>query len=121
VLPSDADEEAAMQEIERWAGHPLPSAYRHVLPRLRDEIIGEQVLLYPADMVVERNETYQTKKYCPGYITIGDDSGGRAVMIALDDPTSQIYIVGHGSMDPQEFEPVNLPLAEWLEAACPVD
>lgn len=113
--------ENVVAEVERWAQCPLPSIYRQLLPSFRDEIVGEQVLLYPPEVVVERNETYQTKLYCPGYMTIGDDSGGRAVIISLSDPECRVFLVGHGSMDPRDFVPLNMTLARWLDADCPID
>jgi hypothetical protein len=120
-LDPTVDDEAKLLEIEQWLGSPLPGAYRQRLPRFGDGTIGDQVHLYPIDLIIERNEAYESKKYCPGNLAIGDDSGGRAVMIALDDATCQVFLVGHGSMDPSQFRPVSMRLAEWLEAACPID
>jgi hypothetical protein len=106
--------------VEQWAGRPLPETYRALLPTFRDAIIGRQVLLYPLDYVIERNETLETKVYCPGYIAIGDDSGGRAFVISLNDPECNLFVVDHGSMDPDDFGPLNTTLGPWLEAKCPV-
>ena len=113
--------ETAIAEVERWAQCPLPTIYRQLLPGFRDAIIGEQVHLYPLDIVVERNETYQTRVYCPGHITIGDDSGGRAVVISLIDPECHVFLVGHGSMAADDFVPLNMTLRQWLDAECPVE
>jgi hypothetical protein len=113
--------ETAIAEVERWAQCTLPAAYRELLPSFAETIVGEQVLLYPLDMVVERNETYQTKIYCPGHIAIGDDSGGRAAMISLTDPECRVSLVGHGSMDPDDFVPLSMTLRQWLDAECPVE
>jgi hypothetical protein len=78
------------------------------------------VLLYPLDYVIERNETFETKIYCPGYIAIGDDSGGRAFVISLGDPECNLFVVDLGSMDPDDFDPMNTTLDPWVEAKCPV-
>ena len=112
--------ETAICEIEKWAGQPLPVQYRELLPNIRNQVIGDRVYLYPPAIVIERNETYETRKYCPGYITIGDDSGGSAFVIALADEACEVYLVDHGSMDPECFESLGTCLREWIQAQCPL-
>ena len=70
---------------------------------------------------MERNETYETRQFCPGFITIGDDGGGRAVMLALDEDERAVYLVGHGSMQRDDFELAAEDFHAWLAADCPVD
>lgn len=111
--------EAVVAEIERWVGKPLPGFYRHFLLVHEEQIFGQQVSLYTAESVIERNETYQTKEYCPGYITIGDDSGGRAFVISLSDIPRSVFVVGHGDMDPEEFELVANDFDVWVKHGCP--
>jgi hypothetical protein len=110
----------SLSDVEEWAGQPLPKLYRTLLPSFRDEVIGQQVLLYPLDYVIERNETFQSKVYCPGYIAIGDDSGGSAILISLDDLECKLFMVDHGSMDPADFRSLNTTLDRWLEAECSI-
>lgn len=108
----------SISDVEQWTGQRLPKAYGLLLPSFRDDVIGRQVLLYPLDYVIERNETYETKVFCPGYIAIGDDSGGRAFVISLDDPECKVFVVGHGSMDPGDFVPLNTSLDLWVATKC---
>ncbi|QKY04290.1 SMI1/KNR4 family protein [Janthinobacterium lividum] len=107
--------------LERWLGHALPAYYKGFLQHWQEGMRGEQVLLYGAESLMERNETYDTQQSCPGYLTIGDDSGGRAVMLALDGAERAVYLVGHGSMQRDDFERVADDFAAWLAADCPVD
>ena len=58
----------------------------------------------------------QATLYCPGYLAIGDDSGGRAVVMALDDHRQALFLVDHGAMTPDCFEPLAPSLEAWLEA-----
>ena len=109
-----------IEAIERWLGHVLPAYYLHFLRDWEEGMRGEQVLLYGAESLVERNETYDTQQSCPGYITIGDDSGGRAVMLALDDGDRAVYLVGHGSMQRDDFELAADDFMFWLAADCPL-
>ena len=111
----------AIDALERWLGAPLPAHYLRFLQDGQESMRGEQVLLYGVDSLRERNETYETQQFCPGYMTIGDDSGGRAVMLALDGVDRAVYLVDHGSMQRDDFERVADDFAAWLAADCPVD
>jgi hypothetical protein len=117
----DAALEEAIRGIEGWLGRSLPLAYRRALRSIRDAVIGSHVALYPAADVVERNGTYETMVYCPGFLTIGDDSGGRAVIIPVDDDTCPIFLVDHGSMAPSDFKRLPWRLEPWIEARCPIE
>ena len=110
-----------IEAFERWLGQALPAYYLRFLQDWQEGLRGEQVLLYGAESLVERNETYDTLQSCPGYITIGDDSGGRAVMLALDDGDRAVYLVGHGSMQRDDFEVAANDFTSWLAADCPLD
>ena len=57
----------------------------------------------------------------PGAFGRADDSGGRAVIISLTDPECYVFLVGHGSMDPRYFVPLNMTLRQWLDADCPIE
>ena len=109
------------EAFKRRLGHALPAYYLRFLQGWQEGLRGEQVLLYGAESLVERNETYDTLQSCPGYITIGDDSGGRAVMLALDDGDRAVYLVGHGSMQYDDFERLADDFTSWLAADCPLD
>ena len=121
--PAQAAKRAAIDALEAWLGAPLPAAYARFLLTHEEGVIGEQVSLYTAAMLMERNQTYETREYCPGYLAIGDDSGGRAVVmpLAADIPFGPLYLVGHGYMSPDGFEPIAQPFEAWLRAGCPVD
>ncbi|MGK5005881.1 SMI1/KNR4 family protein [Janthinobacterium sp. LB2P70] len=112
-----------LQEVEafqHWLGRALPAYYLRFLQGWQESVRGEQVLLYGAGSLVERNATYDTPLSCPGFIAIGDDSGGRAVMLALDDGDRAVYLVGHGSMQRDDFERLANDFTSWLAADCPL-
>ena len=109
------------ETLERWLGRALPAYYLHFLREWQEGMRGEQVLLYGVESLMERNETYDTLQSCPGYITIGDDSGGRAVMLALDGGDRAVYLVGHGSMQRDDFELAADDFTSWLAADCPLE
>jgi hypothetical protein len=105
--------------FESWLEAKLPSGYADFLAAHQEALYGDRVLMYGASSLQERNETLETKTYCAGYIAIGDDSGGRAVVIALAEPLHQVFLVDMGYMDPDGFQPIPLPFDDWLRAGCP--
>ncbi len=111
----------AIAAFQHWLGQALPPYYLAFLQGREEGYCGEQVLLYGAESLLERNATYETQPYCPGFIAIGDDGGGRAVMLALDGPDRAVYLVDHGSMQRDDFELAAEDFHAWLAAACPVD
>jgi len=110
---------ASRDALEAWAG-PLPRYYRQFLFDHPAGFSGDSVLLYEIGSVIERNECYETKKYCPGHITIGDDSGGSAIVVSLQDEAGSVFLVGHGYMSPDGFEPIASSFQDWLGQGCPL-
>lgn len=108
-----------LDAVERWLGAPVALALREFAAAHAGRLIGA-VRLYAADEWVERNECYETQRYCPGWLTIGDDGGGRAIVVhaALTPPT--VFVVGHGSMSEADFQRVGEDLAQWVADGCGV-
>lgn len=111
--------DAAFTAFEHGYGSPIGEPLRAAIAAHGGDEIG-QVRLYAADEIVERNQTYETQLYCPGYVTIGDDGGGRAVVVhgALEPPA--VFVVGHGSMSADDFVEVGAGLHDWIADGCPV-
>lgn len=74
----------------------------------------------PAD-VAERNETFEVAEYAPGWLLIGDDSGGAGLFTRPGDPV--VYRLDLGAISPDivgDGEPVTDDLAAWLAAGAPL-
>jgi hypothetical protein len=110
-----------VHEIETWLGQCLPEVYREVLASHGGQTFASSVQLYAPEHVVERNEVYETKIYCPGFITIGDDGGGQAVVVPVKSDACPVSVVGHGLMDPDYFREIAASLAEWVSQECPIE
>lgn len=106
--------------IEQYFDSPLPKDYREFLSNHHSELDGD-VYLYLAEDLIERNECYETKEYAPGYISIGDDGAGMAFILSLDEKDLNVYIVGHGSMDPSLKELVSPSFQKWLAEGLPYE
>jgi hypothetical protein len=110
---------ATVEEIEAWLGRHLPEPYRSFLAGATEDALAsnDRTLVYGCESVVERNETFESKAFCPGHVAIGDDSGGSALILSLDD--GKIYSVGMGTMSPDCFEPIAPSFAAWADAGFP--
>jgi hypothetical protein len=103
-----------IKTIETWAGCTLSPEYLELLNKAGGKFIGESILIYGPDEVIERNETFESKEYCPGFLAIGDDSGGQAFIIALGKNSSPVFAVDHGSMQPEDFVEVSPNIGHWV-------
>jgi cell wall assembly regulator SMI1 len=72
--------------------------------------------LYSTEELVERNTTYEVALYMPGWVMIGDDGGGRGIVIDCTQPQSAIYRVGMGVMQAEEAVYLAASLAEWIKS-----
>ena len=65
-----------------------------------------------------RNETYQLKLYCPGFVTIGDDGGGMQLLLPL--AGGPVSILDAGALGSANATHVADDFAGWLAAGCPL-
>lgn len=110
--------EQHLAAIERWTGASLSECYRTLVARHGGQFVGDLVRFYSADEVIERNECYETRQYCPGFLAIGDDSGGRAIVIDPQLALPAVFVVDHGSMSRDEFALVSDDLLAWIDRGC---
>jgi hypothetical protein len=107
----------SIDEIESWVGARLPVAYRAFLGQQVEDAVYEDVRLYGRADFIAMNDCHKVKEFCRGYVTIGDDGGGRQFLLALD--TGRLVLVDAGSLDPSEAETgVPEDFAAWLAAGC---
>jgi hypothetical protein len=107
----------SLAEVEHWLGQPLPEPYRGFLETQADDLpVGELVVLYGRASFQELNEAHQVKTYCPRCVTIGNDSGGREILLDLS--TARIGRVDAGSMGPEDAYPLADDFAVWLASGC---
>ncbi len=107
-----------MLEIEKYMECKLPEEYKKFLMEVEIEKTVNDILFYGCKLIVERNETYEVKKYSPGYVTIGDDGGGSAIMLKLDN--SRITMVDHGAMTEDCMEPISSSFTKWEQEGFPL-
>ena len=108
-----------VEGIEAWLGRPLPEPYRSFLAGTAESFLAanDRTLVYGRDAIVERNDTHESRTYCPEHLMVGDDSGGAAIILSLAD--GRIHSVGMGAMTPDCFEPLAPSFAAWADAGFP--
>jgi hypothetical protein len=108
-----------MSNFSRDSFQIQSSVLIELLTRFGGQFFHDHIKIYSLSEIAERNETYETSIYCPNFLTIGDDSGGSAFVCEFDG-SGPVYIVGHGSMSPDDFVEVHPSLLLWLTSGCPV-
>lgn len=93
-LDSSAREEAEL-------GRPLPSPYVDFIRMSNGLHTLGNLSLLGVDGVVARNADYEVQRYLPGYFMIGDDGGGSAILLNLED--QRVYEVDMGVMDEESM------------------
>ena len=77
------------------------------------------LVIYSSEDVLERNATFEVEKYAPGFFAIGDDSGGRSILIHLNEPG--VFIVDQGNMGPADMRKIGDSLPCWIKDGCVIE
>ncbi|WP_458130566.1 SMI1/KNR4 family protein [Pseudomonas sp. R3-41] len=116
AVANDAIPSAQLAQLQESFHVKLPSPYVEVLNSVGGFSLQNGVVLYSPSDLVERNKTFEVEKYAPAYLAIGDDSGGRSIMLPL--AGEGVYLVDQGSMDPDEFKRIGISLTSWIAGGC---
>ncbi len=94
--------------------------YQQLVQSLANDLaIGDYVLFYGPDRIEERNRTYEVQTYMPGWVAIGDDGGGQAILMKLDG-TNSVYSCGQGALGSLQPVMISDSLVFWIENGCPL-
>jgi hypothetical protein len=103
-----------IEDIEAALGARLPNQFLGHLAQQPEELRADGLLLYPISYLVERNRTYEVQQYAPGFLLIGDDSGGDGFLIRFDEGAgTEVFRTDLGSLTEEDFELVAGSLDEW--------
>ncbi|WLH54022.1 SMI1/KNR4 family protein [Pseudomonas tolaasii] len=108
--------ESGLQGLELQLGKSIPHEYKLLLRQSNGVWHKSGLVIYAIEDVFERNETMGAIRYATGYLAIGDDSGGRAILVPYEGVG--VYIVDQGSMDPDDFDSVGVSLTDWVNSGC---
>lgn len=110
---------ASGEQIDRLAltlGLELPHEYRALLAEANG-VSANLVQIYPAEVVPERNATYEVAKYSPGYLVIGTVNDFPVLLRA--GRSSPVFRNDWGAMSPEIMEELASSLGRWIAAGCP--
>lgn len=118
LRPGCSDEEIV--EAERAVALRFPQAYMELL-RCSNGLLAhnDRTNLYGVQELPERNATYEAARYAPGWIMIGDDCGGHAILMAAEGGPPGVFVVDMGSMALDDGDPVASDLREWIDKGLP--
>ena len=110
-----------MTTIEQLIAQAEP-AYRRWLDSITDDVIVDNgvVALRCRDTLPERNATYELATYLPGYLMIGDDSGGSGFVIACNGGAGPVFLVDLGSLHEDDFTVVAPTFEQWARDGFPL-
>ena len=88
---------AAITALQNEAGYDFPPDYVALLQITNGLTCDGQLHLLAGEDLAGRNRDYEVQAYMPGYVMIGDDSGGNAILIGPSSP--EVFEVGMGVMN----------------------
>lgn len=97
----------------------LPSSYMDMLRSSDGFSLLNGVVVYSAEELSERNATFEVDAYMPGYLAIGDDSGGRCIVIPFGG--DGVFVVDQGIMDTADMRKVGSSLQDWIAKGAAID
>lgn len=80
----------------------IPHSYRDFLKVSNGLYSGEELVLLEIEELESRNHDYEVQEYLPGYVMIGDNSGGTAIVMKYDEDC--VYEVDMGAMDTESLK-----------------
>src|SRR5688572_6123841 len=117
-----SDEAIAAAQVA--LGCNFPSEYIELL-RCSNGIAASgdtsSLILYSVDEIQERNETYRVQQQSPALLMIGDDGGGRGILLEHGTSSSPIYLIGMGSLAIEDAKILAANLEDWLRENLPLD
>ncbi|KAA0542737.1 SMI1/KNR4 family protein [Bacillus sp. BGMRC 2118] len=93
----------------------LPTSYKMLLEYSNGLSTNLGISIYGTQDFTERNETWKTEVYAPGFISIGDDSGGRVILMREVLEKDELVIVDSGDMNPKNGLLITTDLITWMK------
>ncbi|HVI47653.1 MAG TPA: SMI1/KNR4 family protein [Chitinophaga sp.] len=113
-----------IENIEKALGVKLPGAYTAFLLEQQlktSRLFTDLILLYGTDELEEQNKLYEVQHYLPAYLTIGDDSGGQAILLHTTGEDQTVYITGHGALDEGSMAVLSNDFISWVRGGYSAD
>ena len=109
--------EEQIHGVEARLGRPLPAVYREILEVSDGVPTAGEVVLYGTASLFQRNEEWaHVSRRAPGFLAIGDDSGGRVLLMRAEPRATAVELCDIVVLDePSSFVHIADDLHDWLE------
>ncbi|MCP4323832.1 MAG: SMI1/KNR4 family protein [Alteromonadales bacterium] len=104
-----------IHQIEEYFSNKLPKSYIDFMLSTDGGNFND-ILIYSSEDLIERNDCYETQEYASGWLTIGDNGGGMAIMVKFNESDPKVYAIDHGNMDPDDFELISHSFKAWVSS-----
>ena len=108
--------ESELNALAAEVGRELPKSYRELLAISNGLIFGQGPVVYNTAEVWERNVTFEFDIYLKDFLSIGDDSGGRSILISYLMPG--VFMTYQGDPDPDDLLRIAVSLESWIKNGC---
>lgn len=78
-------------------------------------------VIFPASEILDANKLYNTADLSPGFITIGNDSGGVLAYLSLNEEKKNVYLNYFSDRSHRSMRNIGMTLQTWIENGCPFD
>jgi hypothetical protein len=112
LLPPASDEELQLAQVQLKL--QLPIDYLSILRAANGIEFENGAILYTSGQLLERNMTYEVFEYLPNMLAIGDDGGGKLLLIERKlNSMSIVYAIDAGSLGVIEPTVISPSLETW--------
>lgn len=100
----------------------LPQCYLELIRKVNGFVEEKGIKIYGIEEIKERNETFEVEKYLPGYVAIGDDSGGNLLLMKACALSTSVFLSDCGSLflDESNDKIIN-DFESWIDDGCNID
>lgn len=92
----------------------LPSEYKQLLQYTNGFVTEEGITIFGIDIINERNKTYEVGEYAEGYVAIGSNGGGKFLLMASNEDSTELIQVDSGVMNPEYATVVSESFVKWI-------
>ena len=106
-----SDLEHIVMDLKNHLGNAPPEVYAEYLVWADEVLRKDGLLMYDRDSVIERNLALGIQQHTAEYLGVGDDNGGRSIVIRFNDIDATPFLIGTGAIVPNVPLVLRHPLA----------
>ena len=123
--PLEVDAAASVEHLDlHWPEAPAPNPTIAALWRITPGVLSpDGIVIYGPKVIAERNETFEVSERAPGWVLVGDDSGGAGLLMRASGPgfdpavgreAAEVFLVELEALGEGDGEFLTDDLIGWL-------